>query len=52
MEKNLTVAQLAKKCGITRAMIYRYEKNVNKPGLTHVKALAAALGKSVNALTK
>lgn len=49
--RDLTQEELGKRTGISRVMISIYERDLHKPGLIHIKALAAALGVSVNELT-
>jgi transcriptional regulator with XRE-family HTH domain len=45
----LTQTELAAKAGIHRATVARYEAGTYEPTWAHVKALAAALGLSVDA---
>jgi transcriptional regulator with XRE-family HTH domain len=44
-----TQAELAAKAGVHHATIGRYESGLNEPSWAHVKALAKALGLSVDA---
>lgn len=42
--KGITQAELAKKCGLNRNSIYKYEKNEMVPKLEQLHKIAAALG--------
>ena len=50
-EKGLSQEDLAKKCGLNRNSIYKYEKNETTPKLNQIKKIAAALNVEVNELT-
>ncbi|WP_037351164.1 helix-turn-helix domain-containing protein [Anaeroarcus burkinensis] len=50
-EKGLSQEDLAKKCGLNRNSIYKYEKNETTPKLNQIKKIAAALDVEANELT-
>jgi len=49
-DKNLTQSELAKKIGLTTSAISNYETGVSAPSIEIVKAIAAALGTTVEYL--
>ena len=49
--RDLTQEKLGKRAGITRVTISKYERDLIKPGLNHIKALATALNVSIDELT-
>ena len=50
LEKELSQPQLAKIVGVSNGMISIWENNINEPKASYLKALAIALGVSVDDL--
>lgn len=47
LAQNLTLEELAKRCGVSRVSLNRYELGVRTPSVTIAQKIASALGCSV-----